>query len=137
MKQQITPYLLFNGNAKLALVYYKEMFEGEVFEVQTFGEANFPTPPGAENRIMHARFKKDELFFMVSDTFPGQNVEVGNNFSLVLEYDDQQEMDATYERLSKEGTVIMELQDTFWGARFAKVKDAFGVTWDLNYTYGK
>lgn len=137
MKHQITPYLLFNGNAKQALEFYKDMFKGEIFEVQTFGEANFPTPAGAENRIMHALYKKDELFFMVSDTFPGQNVEVGNNFSLVLEFDDQQEMDATYERLSKDGTVIMQLQDTFWGARFAKVKDAFGVTWDLNYTYAK
>lgn len=27
----------------------------------------------------------------------------------------------------------MELQDTFWGAKFAKVKDCFGVIWDLNY----
>lgn len=28
----------------------------------------------------------------------------------------------------------MELQDTFWGAEYAKVKDKFGVIWDLNDT---
>ena len=28
----------------------------------------------------------------------------------------------------------MELQDTFWGAKYAKVQDPFGVMWDLNYT---
>ena len=28
----------------------------------------------------------------------------------------------------------MELQDTFWGAVYAKVKDTYGVIWDLNYT---
>jgi PhnB protein len=27
----------------------------------------------------------------------------------------------------------MELQDTFWGAKYAKVKDKYGYTWDLNY----
>ncbi|WP_309599054.1 MULTISPECIES: hypothetical protein [Priestia] len=55
IKKQITPYLSFNGNAK-------EVFEGQVQEIQTFGEVNFPTPPEAQNRIMHAKFKKDELF---------------------------------------------------------------------------
>jgi PhnB protein len=27
----------------------------------------------------------------------------------------------------------MELQDTFWGAKYGKVKDRFGISWDLNY----
>jgi hypothetical protein len=26
----------------------------------------------------------------------------------------------------------MELQDTFWGVKYAKLQDAFGVIWDLN-----
>jgi PhnB protein len=34
--------------------------------------------------------------------------------------------------LSKDGTVLMELQDTFWGAKYAKVRDAYGIQWDLN-----
>lgn len=137
MKHQITPYLIFNGNAKEALEFYKELFDGEISDVQTYGEADFPTPPEAENRIMHARFKKGELFFMVSDSFPNQDVETGSNISLVLEFDEQEEMGTVYHHLAENGTVAMELQDTFWGARYAKVKDAFGVTWDLNYTHSK
>ncbi|EGA90968.1 3-demethylubiquinone-9 3-methyltransferase [Planococcus donghaensis MPA1U2] len=137
MKHQITPYLIFNGNAKEALKFYKELFDGEISDVQTYKEADFPTPPEAENRIMHARFKKGELFFMVSDSFPNQDVETGSNISLVLEFDKQEEMDTVYHHLAENGTVAMELQDTFWGARYAKVKDAFGVTWDLNYTHSK
>lgn len=137
MKKQITPYLSFNGNAMEALEFYKEVFEGQIQEIQTFGEADFPTPPEAHDRIMHAKFQKDELFFMVSDSFPGQAVASGSNISLVLEFEDKQEIDTVYQRLSKNGTVIMELQDTFWGARYAKVKDPFNVTWDLNHTYSK
>ncbi len=31
----------------------------------------------------------------------------------------------------------MELQDTFWGAKYAKLQDAFGVIWDLNHEKSK
>lgn len=54
-----------------ALEYYEEVCDGEVLGIQTFGEADFPTPPEAEDRVMHAHFKKDGLFIMKSDTFPG------------------------------------------------------------------
>ncbi|MDM5155681.1 VOC family protein [Bacillus sp. DX1.1] len=134
MKQQATPYLTFNGNAKEALEYYKEVFEGEIEGIQTFGEADYPTPPEIDDRIMHARFKKDGLFFMVSDAFLGQSIEVGNHISLALELDSEEEIQKIYDVLSEKGTVFMELQDTFWGAKFAKVQDSFGVIWDLNYT---
>ncbi|KEK22358.1 VOC family protein [Bacillus gaemokensis] len=134
MKQQITPYLTFNGNAREALEYYKSVFEGDIQGIQTFGDADFPTPPEVNNRIMHARFKKDGLFFMVSDAFLGQSVEIGNHISLALELDSEEEIHKIYAALSEKGTVFMELQDTFWGAKFAKVKDCFGVIWDLNYT---
>ncbi|MFD2922494.1 VOC family protein [Halobacillus naozhouensis] len=133
MQKQANPYFTFNGNAKEALDFYKSVFEGEITDVQTFGEADFDTPPEADDRIMHARFTKDGLFFMVSDTFPGSTSEAGNLISLALELDHEDEINTVYNRLSEGGTVHMELQDTFWGATFAKVKDRFGVTWDLNY----
>ncbi len=134
MKNQAVPYLTFDGNAKEALGFYKDLFEGEIIESQTFGEADFPTPPEADERIMHAKFKKGQLFFMVSDTFPGHGLEKGSNISLVLEPENEDEIQSLYDRLSKDGTVLMELQDTFWGAKYGKVKDAYGITWDLNYT---
>ncbi|WP_110112448.1 VOC family protein [Bacillus sp. CGMCC 1.16541] len=136
MNYQATPYLTFDGNAKEALHYYQDVFEGEILNVQTFGEANFPTPPEVDEHIMHAQFKKDVLFFMVSDAFLNQNVTVGNNISLALELGSEEEIKKLYNRLSAQGTVLMELQDTFWGAKFAKVTDNFGVIWDLNYTTG-
>ncbi|GGP15974.1 VOC family protein [Oceanobacillus neutriphilus] len=134
MKNQTTPYLTFNGNAKEALNYYKKVFEGEVLSMQTFGEADYPTPPEAEDRIIHAQFKKDALFFMVSDTFPNQHVETGNHISLVLDFESEAGIQKVYDALQQESTVLMKLQDTFWGAKYAKVKDRFGVIWDLNYT---
>jgi PhnB protein len=134
MNYQATPYFIFDGNAKEALDYYKTIFAGEVSGIQTFGEADFPTPPKADDRIMHAQFKKGNLFIMVSDSFPGQSVVVGNNISLALEFENENEIQNIYSRLSEKGSIQMELQDTFWGAKYAKVQDPYGVIWDLNYT---
>jgi PhnB protein len=132
MKQAV-PYLTFNGNAKEALEYYKEMIEGEITGLQTFGEADYPTPPEIDDKLMHARFVKGDLLLMVSDTFPGSEVQAGSNISLVLEFDSEEEIQKIYDRLSAQSKVHMELQDTFWGAKFAKLTDPYGITWDLNY----
>ena len=133
MEKRITPYLSFNGNAKEALELYKEVFHGEVVEYQTYGEANFPIPPEVEQLIIHAKFQKDEFYIMISDSFPGQAYEVNNNISLAVELESEMEIQIIYEQLSRNGSVLMELQDTFWGTKYAKVQDAYGVIWDLNY----
>lgn len=131
---QAIPYLMFDGKAKEALEFYREVFQWEVSELQTYGEANYPTPPEADDFIMHAKLKKDRLLIMVSDSFPGQDVTAGNHISLVLEFGSEEEIQSIYNAIANKGTVLMELQDTFWGAKYAKVKDPFGVIWDLNYT---
>jgi PhnB protein len=134
MKGQATPYLMFDGNAKEALEYYREVFGGEISNLQTYGEADYPTPPEADDRVIHAQFRKDDLFLMVSDAFPGSSVVVGSNISLTLEFESDEEIQKVYDALKQKGTVLMELQDTFWGAKYAKVQDTYGVIWDLNYT---
>ncbi|WP_342431453.1 VOC family protein [Neobacillus sp. FSL H8-0543] len=133
MKELITPYLYFDGNAKEALEFYKELFDGEIIGIQTFGEADYPTPPEAKDRVMHAQLIKGKISLMFSDCFPGQTVEAGNNLSLTLEFESEDEIKKYYDTLVKNGTALMELQDTFWGAKYARVKDVFGITWDLNY----
>lgn len=137
MKHQATPYFMFNGNAKEALEYYRGVFGCEIAEMQTYGEADYPTPPEAEHKIMHARLKKGEFLLMVSDAFPGNTVETGNNLSLVLEFETEDEIRTIYSALIEKGTILMELQDTFWGATYAKVKDTFGIIWDLNFEKAK
>jgi PhnB protein len=133
MKGQITPYLNFDGSAKQALEFYKTILDAEITGVQTFGEADYPTPPEADDRVMHALLKKGDLSIMFSDTFPGQEVVVGNNISLTLEPESEEEIQKLYDELSQNGKPLAELQDTFWGAKYARVQDQFGIIWELNY----
>ncbi|MDQ0970913.1 PhnB protein [Neobacillus niacini] len=133
MKEQITPYLSFDGNAKQALEFYKEVLGAEVTGVQTFGEADYPTPPEANDRVMHAQLKKGNISLMFSDTFPGQSTVVGNNITLTLEPESEEEIQHLYDALRKNGKPLNELEDTFWGAKYARVQDQFGIIWELNY----
>ena len=133
MKGQATPYLMFDGNARDAIEFYKEVFQGGEVVIQTYGEADYPTPPEADERIIHAQFKKDDFLLMISDAFPGNPIQGGNNISLALDFESEDEIQKIYDALSQKGTVHMELQDTFWGAKYAKVKDPFGIIWDLNH----
>lgn len=133
MKGQITPYLSFDGNAKQALEFYKEVLGAEIIGVQTFGEADYPTPPEADQRVMHAKLSKGDLSLMFSDTFPGQSVVVGNNITLTLEPESEEEIQNLYDSLIKNGKALMELENTFWGAKYGRVQDQFGIIWELNY----
>lgn len=133
MKAQITPYLSFDGNAKQALEFYKEVLGGEIIGIQTFGEADYPTPPEADNLIMHAKLSKGDISLMFSDTFPGQSVVIGTNISLTLEPESDEEIQSLYDALRKGGKALTELEDTFWGAKYARVQDQFGIIWELNY----
>lgn len=136
MIKQVVPYLTFNGNAKEALEFFSQVFEGEIFDVQTYAQANMPVPDEAKDRIIHGRLRKDSLLIYVSDAFPGQDIQGGNSFSIAVDFDSKEDQRKVYDRLKEGGNVHMELQETFWDALYGKVQDKFGITWDLNFQAG-
>ena len=133
----IVPYLNFNGDAAEALAFYSKALNGAVEFQQTFGESPMEVPAEAKNHIMHATFRAGDLTFMVSDGMPGQPVAGGTNLSLSLHFTDLDSINKTFSALSEGGTVVMELQDTFWGARFGMLKDKYDFNWMFNYDYPK
>ncbi len=135
--QAITPYLMFNGNAAEAMLFYAKALEGKIVHSQTYGESGMPVSDEAKDRIMHALFEADKLQFMISDCQPGKEVKSGSQISLSLNFDDIESINKTFDSLSVDGEVTMELQDTFWGARFGMLDDKFGVSWMFNFDYPK
>src|SRR5689334_9221054 len=125
----IIPYLNFNGNAAEALAFYGKALGGKILFQQTFGESPMPSTPDMKDKIMHASFQADKLVIMVSDCPPDRAATRGTNISLSLNFADVASIDKTFAALSAGGTVTMELQDTFWGARFGMLTDKFGINW--------
>ena len=67
----------------------------------------------------------------VSDS-PGVPVTAGSNVQVVLDFDDKDEMVGKFNALAATGKVTMPLEDTFWGAHFGSLVDAFGIHWMFN-----
>ena len=135
--EAIIPYLTFNGNAAEALDFYSKALNGEIVFKQTFGDSPMESPEDQKNKIMHASFKAGDLNFLVSDTMKGQAATLSSNLSLSLDFKDVESIDKTFAALSEGGKVTMELQDTFWGAKFGMLTDKYGFNWMFNHDYKK
>ena len=135
--EAITPYLNFNGDASDALDFYCKALDGEIVFKQTFGESPVESSESQKNKIMHASFKAGDLNFLVSDGMEGHTVSEGTNLSLSLNFEDANELNKTFANLAVGGKVTMELQDTFWGARFGMLTDKYGFNWMFNHDYKK
>jgi PhnB protein len=132
----VLPYLTFYGNAKDAADYYVKTFGLENKEMQTYGESDFPSPPEAANYILHCHVSNGNFGIMLADsTSTGESG--ATNVSLMIDCESEEEINRLYNALLEGGAAVMELQDTFWGAKYAKVSDQFGYTWDLNFEKGQ
>ena len=49
----------------------------------------------------------------------------------------REQCDELFAKLSAGGSVVMPLQEMFWGAYFGQWTDRFGINWMVNYTLPK
>lgn len=132
--KNLNPYLNFDGNGEKAVRLYESALGAKVETLSHFGDMpGSNSSPEHKDRVMHAvlRFENGAAV-MISDTQPGMPMSVGNNAHICLDFDDVADMTKKFEALSAGGKVTMPLADTFWGAKFGMLVDAFGVSWMFN-----
>lgn len=127
----VTPYLFFSGRCEEALSFYQQCFGGGVLSKQYFKDAPQRIEGADPNWIMHAEFEAFGMKLMLSDGVVARELS-GNNISLALVLDNLDEQARLYDKLSTSGHIMMPLADAFWGGRFGKVEDQFGVRWMLH-----
>jgi PhnB protein len=128
----LNPYLNFDGNASKAIELYQSALGARVEHLQRFGDMP-DAKPETKDRVMHCHLALgSQGVLMISDTMPGMPFSTGTNMNVTLHFDDVKDMDQKFEALSAGGKVTMPLNDTFWGARFGMLVDAFGVNWMFN-----
>jgi PhnB protein len=67
----------------------------------------------------------------------GQTLKPGDNFSISLDTESEEEATRLFNGLSEGGQVTMPLEKTFWNAYFGMFTDKFGIQWMVNYDYVK
>jgi PhnB protein len=131
--KSLSPYLHFNGNAEQAIALYQATLDAKVEQLLRFGEVPaMKTAPEQQQLVMHAQLRIGEAVLLLSDSMPGQPVQFGNNVQVCLNFEAVAEMEEKFEALAEDGDVGFPLHDTFWGARFGMLTDAFGVRWMFN-----
>ncbi|PKM94688.1 MAG: hypothetical protein CVU84_09230 [Firmicutes bacterium HGW-Firmicutes-1] len=137
----IQVYINFNGNCREAVEFYAEVFKTEKPQFMLFGD----TPPDpdftiieeAKNLIMHTELNVEGSTIMFSDTPPDMPYVQGNNISLTIVSKDMDNIKNMFNQLKVDGTIIMELQETFWSKCYGFLIDRFGIGWQFSHDSGE
>lgn len=118
----LTPYLQVEGASKASEFYVKAFGAKEVFK----------HPVDESGRTMHVHLYVNGSSLMLSDSYPehGCPVEKPQGYNLTLQVKD---IDSWWKRAVDAGaTIVLPLQEMFWGARYGQLRDPFGVLWSMN-----
>lgn len=121
----VTPYLVMN-DANGAIEFYKKAFGAKEL-------VRNPTPDG---KILNAQIKIGDSIVMLSDDygFPGSPMKSPKSLggSTVTVHLYSKDVDKLFAQAVTAGaTVLMPLDNQFWGDRYGSLIDPFGHSWAL------
>ena len=138
----IHTYLTFSGNTEEAFNFYRSVFGGEFKVLQRFkdmGQGDKISEADGE-KVMHVALPVgNHSVLMGSDAIPSFSPapQIGNNISVSLDTESEEEAKRLFDGLSAGGKVTMPMEKTFWDAYFGMFTDRFGINWMINYDYKK
>ena len=120
----LTPHLaIADKRASEAIDFYKQAFAATEL-------VRMPAEDGV--RLMHAHLTVNGASLMMHDEFPeyvDNESSPPNGVTLHLQVDDA---DVWFDRAVAAGaSVVMPLENMFWGDRYGQIKDPFGHTWSI------
>ncbi len=137
MQSTLNPYLNFRNTTRAAMEFYQSVLGGKL-AFNTFKEFNAAESPEEENLIMHSQLETENgIIIMAADVPKRMELNVGNNFNMMLGGDNLAELTSYFEKLSQNGTVIMPLNKQIWGDTFGSFVDQFGINWMVDITEPK
>ncbi|MDR6552517.1 VOC family protein [Paenibacillus qinlingensis] len=124
----LSPYI-YSANAREQADFYVGVFGGEITNVQSYGDL-----PGMEDSkkhlIMHLEIQALGLRFFMADAGAEAN-DRGTGMDLALTFRHEEEAASIYSGLAKDGEVIMPFERMFWGTMLGRVRDRYGVLWQV------
>lgn len=130
MPQQVTPFLMFTGEAERAIELYLSLFDQAELVALTRFEAG---GTGVEGTVQQATFTIAGQAFRCTDSPPMHAFTFTPSFSIFVDVASADELDRLFTGLSGDGGgVLMPPDDYGFSRRFCWVNDRFGVSWQLN-----
>jgi PhnB protein len=115
----LNPYLMFNGKCEEAFKFYAQVLGGTIDAMMTHEGMPMESqvPADWRKKIIHARLSVGDKILMGSDAPPSHH-EPMKGFSVTLGIDKPAEADRVFNAFAKDGTVRMQIQETFWAIRW-------------------
>jgi len=134
----LTPYLLFDGNCKQAMEFYKSCFGGELTEILVKDSPAKDFMPAFQyEKILNARLKSGNVDLSASDWLRLDRTPVpGNTVCLFLSGGTLQELTALFASLAEGGEVTDPLTEMFFGT-YGALNDKFGLRWMFHSNQGR
>ncbi|BBY19570.1 VOC family protein [Mycolicibacterium litorale] len=107
------------------------------FYVKAFGATEYGRVPGQDGKLVHAALDINGSMVMLNDDFPEYNdgkpstptALGGSPVTIHLQVTD---VDAKFQRAVDAGaTVVMPVEEQFWGDRYGVLRDPFGHLWSM------
>lgn len=130
---QINTYLTFPGCCEEAFTRYQDILGGRMTAMMRHAGTPMAehVPPEWQDKILHACLALDGGQLMGSDAPPGR-FQTQQGFSVQVGGTSVDETERMFTALAEGGRVTMQLQQTFWAARFGMLVDRFGIPWIFN-----
>jgi predicted 3-demethylubiquinone-9 3-methyltransferase (glyoxalase superfamily) len=127
MPRAISTFLMFEGRAEEAMMFYIDLFKGKLTAIQRYDPAQT-----GKSAIKVATFTLCGQTFMCSDSAVKHTFTFTPSTSIFVECDDEMELASAFHRLADGGQILMPLDDHGFSKKFAWVQDRYGVSWQLN-----
>ena len=129
MPEQVTPFLMFTGDAERAIELYTSLFDdARLLTLTRFGADE----AGVEGTVQQATFSIAGQVFRCFDSPPVHDFTFTPSFSVFVDVGSDEELERLFAGLLDGGAVLMPLDDYGFSRRFGWVNDRFGVSWQLN-----
>ncbi|MCL2376324.1 MAG: VOC family protein [Defluviitaleaceae bacterium] len=142
---KISPILIFTGQANQALKLYEEAFGAKVKVKMLYSDAastGFKYKEDEKDFIYHSQIIIGNQIVMICDDSADvlENSTQGKFdrsflIDLVVEFDSDNELKATYEKLSEGATITEALHSPHYCSLCAVLTDKFGGRWQLMSGY--
>jgi PhnB protein len=128
-------FINFNGNCREAVNFYAEVFNSEVKNLMTVGEApvdpNCPVRDSDKDLIMYAEVKIGDKNIMFMDMVEEYSATIGNNLNPTLNLTNKNEINRIFDKLKEGGKVLAEPGKVFFSEWYCMVEDKFGIVWHI------
>lgn len=130
-EQKIVPSLWFNKEAEEAAKFYTSLFKNsEIRDNASYSEAGQEVHGQKPGSVMTVEYALDGFRFSALNGGPA--FKFNPSISFFVNCQSEGEVDALWEELAQDGSVLMPLQAYPFSDRYGWVADRYGLSWQLS-----